>query len=382
MYFPTWLVAERGFSFADVAIIFLLARLVDALTDVPIGRLVDRHDIYRGWFGLGWMLLLIGGLLLWAASSLLVVFSGLVFVFVGWGAITVPWMALPAAFSVSSHLRFNTARELALLMGTFFGLVLPSVIAGELVLGIAVAFVLLLWSLWVVPKSPETSSASANGMSLRDWWSALLSLGASRLLLLWWLNALANAVPASVLLIYLDRVLGLEQWVGAFLVLYFIAAMLGAWMVKLMARRYDECSLWSLACLVSALAFVPAYGLAAGDGVIFAVVCLITGVCFGMESVLAPLLQTRVVSALEIRVSQSKAASFGLWTATQKLAMGFAVVVAFGLLGVAPGEDAGLEELSSEYVAAVYVAVPVALKLLVSALLVSPQWGGRLQRQS
>ena len=108
MYFPTWLVAERGFSFADVAIVFLLARLVDALTDVPIGRLVDRHAIYRGWFGLGWILLLIGGLLLWAASSLLVVFSGLVCVFVGWGAITVPWMALPRTKRTSMILEFQS----------------------------------------------------------------------------------------------------------------------------------------------------------------------------------------------------------------------------------------------------------------------------------
>jgi len=381
VYFPTWLVAERGVSFADVAIVFLLARLVDAVTDVPIGRWVDRHAIYHGWFGLGWLLLLMGGALLWAASSLFAVFAGLVLVFVGWGAITVPWMALPAAFPASYHLRLNAARELALLVGTFFGLVLPSVIAGELLLGIAIALVMLLWALWMVPKAPELAATSASSMNLRHWWSALLSLGSGRLLLLWWLNALANAVPASVLLIYLDRVLGIEQWVGAFLVLYFIAAMLGAWVVKLLAPRYDECGLWSLACLVSALAFMPAYGLGVGDGIVFALVCLITGVCFGIESVLAPLLQTRVVSALETRVSRSKAASFGLWTATQKLAMGFAVVVTFGLLGVAPGEDTGLQELTAEYVAAVYVAVPVALKLLVSALLVSPQWGGRLRRQ-
>ena len=213
-----------------------------------------------------------------------------------------------------------------------------------------------------------------------------------RLLFAWFCNGLANGLPAVLLPVYLQTVLGLPADARyGFLGLYVMTSILGLPLWVWLARRFGKHHTWQVAMLLASAGFAPAIWLGPGQGELFAAVCVLTGVCLGADLALPPSMQADVADFDRALHGQERTALlFGWWSMSAKFATALAVGIAFGLLGVglasggagvetvatagstgAPGlaDHGSAQTLPAARVAWLYAGLPVLLKLASVAAL-------------
>lgn len=385
IYLPAFYHESLGLSLGLVGGILLAARLWDVVTDPLVGIATDytasRHGRRKPWILLGaplfmlgvWFLMVPGGTAGWGH---LLVWSLLAYL--GWTLIQLPYTALGAELSGEYHQRsrITVFREAFVALGTLLAVIIPGaleqagaeratglmVMAGLMVLVLPLAVAALAWKVPDPPLRERRPVAWGRGLQLlRD------NRPFRRLLLAYLLNGFANALPATLFILFATEVLGAGDRVGLLLIVYFLAAMLALPLWLRLARRFGKHRVWALSMIWAALifAFVPLLG--EGDWLWFLLITVLTGFSLGVDQALPAAIQADVVDEDTAAGGGGRAGLyFGLWNMATKLAWALAVGVAFPVL-----ELAGFESGSGEgllVLALLYGAAPVAIKLAVVPL--------------
>ena len=185
------------------------------------------------------------------------------------------------------------------------------------------------------------------------------------------INGLANGLPATLFLLFVEHVLAAPEKQGLLLFVYFLCGILGVPFWLLVARRLGKHRTWCTAMILNAaiFAFVPLLG--AGDATIFLAICVATGLCLGADLTLPSAIQADVVDVDTARGGGRRTGLyFAFWGMATKLALALAVGIAFGLLDVAGFEAAGTNAEGPLLVLALlYGGLPVLLKAVAIALM-------------
>lgn len=387
---PTYYTETLGLPIASVGWAVLLVRLFDAVTDPLAGYAADR--INPG-FGRRRLLFLLS-LPIAALSALMLYWpadgAGVAWLTV-WGMLTslgftlvvVPYSAWGAELVNDYHgrTRLTSAREGLTLVGTLIAIVLPFAIgfeqkgfSGLAVLGIAVAAMLLLFgslTVWLVPEPVDTTKRRLPLLQ------SLSFLGANRpflrLIAAFFLNGLANGIPATLFLYFVSARLLLPELRGPLLFLYFLSAIVGVPLAALAARKLGKHRAWSVAMIAACAIFSMAPFLSPGAAVPFALICAATGLLLGFDLALPPSIQADVIDAdTAASGDQRSGLYFAAWGLATKLSLAAGVGIVFPLLGsfgFNPFPDAHNDETALFALAAIYAWVPVALKLAAIALM-------------
>jgi len=378
-----------GLPLAALGALLLLTRLADAFVDPLLGRWADRwlSEPRRAWA------------LACAAACALAI--GFVLLFHPPVRQTVPllaWCALTLtltffAYSLTSviHLAWGTrlggdvvqrSRLVAWREGFgLLGVLLANVLATRAGMGwtSAVLTVALLLGVWALGKGPVPAVGRAASphapASQADTWRALAEPwrgeGFRRLMALFLVNGVASAIPATLVLFFIqDRLLAMAD-APLFLGAYFLMAALGVpcW-VRLMAR-VGPMRAWCLGMLLSVLSFVGVLGLGAGDRAGYLLICLAGGFALGADLTVPGTLLSGVVQRAG-HSAQAEGAYAGWWQWATKLNLALAAglaLPALQALGYAPGaqEPAALHALTW-----VYGGLPCLFKL--AALVACWRW--------
>lgn len=380
IYLPTYYAEDLGLGLAATGGILLLVRLFDLLTDPLIGHLSDRLNWHRSrrrssmWLGMP--LLLLGAAMLLqpaagAGSGYLLGWSLLTFL--GWTLIAIPHTAWGAEIASDPHQRsrLSVAREGFVIVGTLTALALPflagttgttgetlSILATVLLISLPITLVLTLF----VPERPPRPAHTAQHNGLQALYH---NRPLRRLLLGYFLNNLANALPATLFLLFVNHRLQAPEWTGTLLLVYFASGVLALPLWLALARRRGKVYAWSLSMTLASVAFLAVPLLGPGDIQLFLLVCLISGLSLGADTALPASLQADV-GDIDHRLSgrQRTGLLYGLWGVITKLALALAVGIAFPLLELA-GFEAGSPPADSALLALslLYGLVPVVLKL-------------------
>ena len=384
---------ELGLSLGMVGAILLAVRLLDALQDPVLGWWSDRVAatsgdrrpflvaavplLALGLIGLfhppGWRGAALAG---WLAGCLGVVY-------VGFSMAAISYFALGAELSPDYHerTRVTAMRGAFGVAGVLIAAALPYWLAaaaggsGEGLRRFSLAYVpiLLIAAAVTLFGTPRARTSTLGAPADRALWRSLLAPlenGGFRWLLgVFVVSGVASAIPATVILFYVQDVLERPELSGAFLALYFLfgAAGMPFWVAA--SRRVGKKRAWLLGMLMSVVAFVWAFFLGQSDAFGFGMVCALSGIAYGAELALPPSILADVVDCDRGGCEQRPdGAYFGLWQLTEKLnlalAAGFALPV-LGLIGYQPGTtQAAMGPLST-----MYAAVPCVLKLLAVAVL-------------
>lgn len=377
---------------ASTGAILLAARLFDTVTDPLVGTLSDRFS-FRGarrkpWIALG---ACIAGLGLYkvlappaaADAAYLLVWS--VVLYGGWTMVAVPYLAWGAELSgdYRQRTRITAWREAFSLIGILAAGAIGAGVSGaggsqaDGAAAIAWAAILagaivLPLTLWHVPdrlplRQPKSRAAA------RTWIAGLRSLAGNRpftrLIAAWFLNGLANGIPAALFLIYLEHGLGAGSETRALFILgYFAAAVAAIPLWSAISRRTGKHRAWCVAMIAAVSAFVLVPFIPQGDFLAFAAVCAVTGAALGADLALPPAIQADVVDYDRWRSGRDRAGiQFALWGMSTKLALAAAIGLAL------PGlEAAGFSQSSPEdgrgALLAIYSLVPAAIKVVAIAI--------------
>ena len=367
-----------GVPLAALGLLLLGARLLDALADPWIGRWADAwfaHSTRRVLaIGAGAAVILAIGfhglffppvratnaLLVWCAGVLAVTyfaFSVLSVVHQAWGA--------RLGGDATQRARVVAWREGLALAGVLVASVLPSLAglgATSAVFAVALAFGIGLLAL--APRAaPVTARKRAPSMRL-----PLANPAFRRLLLVFMVNGVASALPATLVLFFIRDRLKLPSYEPLFLFSYFAAGALSMLLWVRAVARFGLARSWLAGMLLAIAAFIWAVALGPGDLIGFTLVCVASGLALGADLALPGAMLAGVIQKAG-HAGQAEGAYFGWWNFAIKLNLALAAGLALpllGQLGYAPGsrDNGALVAL-----ALAYGLLPCALKLVAAALL-------------
>lgn len=382
IYLPTFYAEEIGLGVWLVGALLFAARFADMLIDPLIGRLSDRLGRRQPMMAFGAVILLIGFYALTHPpenAEALWLFGFSILIYAGWSTLGIPYLALNAEISPDYHdkTRLASAREIAGILGVIVALTLPYLLnvadkaGATLVLmwqAIAVSLpVLLIISIYGVNEKgaalPDLAMLQGFRRFFRDQPNAVY--------LLWsyFLNNLANALPATLFLFFVERVIQRPEATGALLLLYFASGMIALPFWSWLARRTDKKRSWMLSMLTASGAFVFVPLLGEGDLVWFAVISLISGLSLGADMALPASIQSDMAQASDRGGNRLSGVLFGIWAMLTKLALALAVGIAFGTLALVDFVPEAPTPVALTALSLLYGALPVVLKLIALIIL-------------
>jgi Na+/melibiose symporter-like transporter len=403
VYLPNYFFSEWGVSLGVMGALMLIARLSDLVTDVWVGRLSDAllDRVSRRWqIALGAAALL--PLSFWLVHPLGeghspgLLLGLLVGVFFVWTWMAVPYQALMADWvdELGEKLRLNAVKEVFAVLGVLLLLLWPVMmglasdspqlmrhlwlwLAGLLAVGVtALAF----YPLKGARHQAGIGPASAKTPAFE--WRAMvrfLRQSASFNALLWpyFVNQLANALPATLFVLFVTYALALPEAVGPLLLVYFAAGLVGLPGWLWLARRWGIERVWLASVGLAMIGFSGLLWLEPGDFWGFFAVCVVSGLSLGIDLAAPNSLQAQWIQQEEARLGQKfSGLVFGVWGFFTKLAFALAVGLALPILdwmGLDAQVQAGgpLSESALMSLWLLYGGLPILLKLLAFWLIAS-----------
>ncbi len=396
---------------AALGAVLLVARLFDAVVDPWLGRVVDRlfaRSLSAVWvFGaaacavlaLGFCLLFLpqvqgaNALLWWAGVSL-------VLTYLGYSALAVAHQSWGARLGGDERQRSHIVawREGLGLLGVVLAAVTSSVLGVPAMLALLLLSLVLGWWAWThaprplagmaaLADSAKTAASATNMGSVASAWGPWRNPAFRKLLLVYLLNGIASAIPATLVLFFVqDRVQGSAALQAASLGLYFVC---GALSMPLWLRLVGHVGLghaWLVGMVLSITVFLGATQVGAGDAGLFLWVCALSGLALGSDLALPPALLAGVIADGGDR-GQLDGTYFGWWNFATKLNLALAAGVALPLLawlGYVPGARS---ESALQVLTVAYCLLPCALKALAAGALYlwmdkSPAVGGPTHKEN
>lgn len=376
---PNFYAREFGVGLSTLGTILLGARLFDAVIDPALGGWVDRlfgRSVHAVWrvacaaavvLALGFAALFFppvrgNGLLVWATLALIVTYVAYSFVSVShqsWGARLggdEPFRARVAAW-----------REAPGLIGVLLASTLPVLAGLPVMVGVFVALLAVgLWALFYAPR-PEAQATALHATRnvLLPWKNARFRA----LMLIFVLNGIASAVPATLVLFFVQDLLQAPKNLEAvFLGAYFFAGALAIPLWMQAVKRIGLAWGWLASMVLSILVFIWAATLGAGDMWAYAAVCALSGVALGADLAFPSALLTGAIHKQGDQ-GQHEGAYYGWWNFATKLNMALAAGLALPLLDVFGYTPGARDPQALQALVIAYCVLPCALKLIASGAL-------------
>lgn len=391
---PNYYTTQLGLPLASTGLVLFFARMFDTVQDPFIGQVIDKFGCSnRSWIIVSAALLCLTFSGLWLppafardSNTILLIWLGVMLslaytahsmlniAYLAWGSSLESQVATsgdqPAA-SYHQLLGASAWREAFGMVGVILASIIPSWIILQdksstetqlmqyamgftALVGIAVC-ALLLGAAKPLQRSVHTIIA------LR---TLLKNPRFAALLRIYFFNSLSVAVPASLILFFINDRIQAPEKTALFLSSYFIAGACGLPLWIKLAKRIDAQRSWQLGMLIAVLSFVSASLLGAGDDYAFLLVCIASGFALGADLALPPVLLTVVVND-----KHNMGAYFGLWSLIGKFTLALAglSLSLLALLNYQPSQvnqTNGLMALTFTY-----AVLPCAFKLIALFLL-------------
>jgi len=383
---PSFYAETMGLGLATVGAIFLGLRLLDVISDPLLGYVSD-HIPSR--FGKRRLPMAIGAVI--GAPALIMVFSPApgvsagyligwgAMLYIAWTAVQIPYVAwaVELEHNYAARAQLNGYREGAGLLGIMAtgvaGVVLVTLTEQDrfqvlawatVILGCGVFYVTLRF----VPEGRFVPSDKSRALSFP--WRNRLFL---RVLTAWFLNGLANGLPAVCLPLFMTHILGASNTdQAALLFIYFLFAVVGIQGWVWLSRLYTKHSIWCLSMTMACAVFLTVPLLNTGDIVAFGVICALTGLTLGSDLALPPAIQADCADWDRFRFRKERTGTlFAYWSMSTKLALGLAVGFAFPALSWLGLDDQTQTASNQSKMALVviYAVIPIVLKLMAIMLM-------------
>lgn len=390
--------------------ILIISRVIDALQDPVLGYFSDRLTKIRHG-----RLILVGSMvpLLMAGFFMLFdppaifhpgadginphptllaiwLFLALVLVHLGYSGVSIGYHALGAELTddYNERTRVTVGREVFGLTGMMCAVVLPPLLtarfgeaAGYQLLGIIFLPICLFFALptlFLSPRSVHGPVQQRPGGVFKSFFAPLGNPLYRRLLMVFVVNGSALGIAVSVMLFYVEHVLGGSKLqAGMILLAYFIsgAASVPLWMY--LSKHLTKAAAWFVGIILTVVAMGLAAFLGHGDIGLFIGISVLTGMGLGADYGLPPSILADVINAQEGRETRGATGSyFGLWALSTKLATAIGAACSLpilALLGFNPGNGA----YNTHALVFVYIALPIAVKLIAAAML----WSIRIEAE-
>lgn len=379
---PHYYAANFGLPLATLGFLLLGGRLLDALLDPLLGRGINRL-LHRSpaqslpWAAGAALVLALGFAGLWfplwtQGDALLVNLSvSLLLTYLAFSALTIghqSWAALLGGTEV------QRARIVAWREGLGLAGVLVASVAGtlwDMWISVALLWLALPLAWWGWRSGPQPALAPPQPEAAEDRGPQPMADPAFRALLaVFMLNGIASALPATLMLFFVQDLLQAPASMQAlFLGAYFVCGALGMGLWLALVARWGLLRSWLVGMLLACAVFSFAATLGPGDAWGYAAVCAASGLALGSDLALPGAMLAGITLRARQRNGTQEGAYFGWWACATKLNLALAGGLALPALaawGYAPGAQ---DPQALRALTWAYCLLPCGLKLAAAALL-------------
>ena len=403
LYFPVYIfladfyVRNFDVKLAEIGIIFLCVRLFDAVSDPIMGLVSDRFSTPLGfrkfWLVLGMPLVFLSTVALFWPNPEAVIGSlyltlWLIILTVGWTVMMTPYFALGAEMSsnYSERSRITLYREAIALIGTILAAILYSLgkndMEGMKYIALFVVIILPLSVLACVyfvsedvkPKFiPKTVGISKIFLAFR---SEPMFI---RLLVAYFVNGAANALPAALFVFFVGQRLGSPHLAGPFLLIYFGAAVIATPLWVKLSERIEKHRLWCYTMIYASGVFFSVVFIGSGDLLAFFLVCLLSGFALSADLAIPSSIQADLIDIETVKGGKRRtAAFFSFWSIATKGSVAVSSGLALLILSYFGFDIAGNNsQVSLGVLTALYAIAPIVLKIFAIFLM----WNFKLNKR-
>ena len=382
---PNHYAREFGMPLATLGLVLLFARLFDAFIDPLLGKFSDKlfarsakavlafGAIAGVFLATGFVLLFFPPLIVQQQQTMLIAWAAvtLLITYAAYSALSIAhqsWGAMLGGTEVQRS-RLVAWREALGLIGVILASILP--VAGGLIASTAIFIIAIFvaWVAWTQSVKPISSFPSLANTSSHSIFKPFNNVQFKRLFVVFVLNGIASAVPATLILFFVqDRLQAPKQMEAAFLGAYFVCAALAVPLWLQGIKRIGLTKSWLLGMVLSIVIFVWAMQLGRGDATAFIVICALSGIALSADLTIPSALLAGVIADAGDR-GRAEGAYFGWWNFATKLNLALAAGLTLpllGLMGYTPGTQQP-EALTALTI--VYCLVPIAIKVVAAVTL-------------
>ncbi|MBN8544276.1 MAG: MFS transporter [Alphaproteobacteria bacterium] len=377
LHAPDFYVTKHGLSLATVGAALLGLRIIDAIQDPLIGALSDRFGTRRmRIIQYAALILAVSFFALFHPPASYALLWFIVFVFLAttaYSILSINLNSLGALWGASPFIqtRITSTRESLGIIGLLCAVTIPSLPIDQPFTVLSIMLTILLILALILLRSWRKQAESPNTRAVT---SALLSGFLSFTPTTKWfflafaLSMLASSIPAVLVIFFVRDLLGAEGYLGAFLLLYFLAGIAGIPIWQAISKRCGKCRTWLWSMLLAVISFIGAYFLEVGALIPYAIICITSGIAFSADLILPPSIIADQIHAQPEHDTSS--AHYGMLAFLTKAALalssGFSLLV-LDLAGFVPATQNSPTALNA--LSLLYALIPCLIKLIAATVL-------------
>ncbi len=380
VYMPAFLAEQPAFSFSMIGVIFFGARLVDTVSDPLIGYFSDRTNLLigkrRAWlFITAPIFIVVFYELLKSNETPAYLFLLVSIWYIGGTGLLVPYYAWGAEIEngYKAHNRYTAARVIFGLLGTVTALALPALTVGTQnslatislnVNIVAASMVIALLFMITLPDKPGTNQVNSSFLSVFKVFKRKSHF--NRLMISQFFNATANAIPATLFILFSTHVLKRADLAGPILIIYFLMAALSIPIWTRMSLRWSKESCWRSAMILASIVFMATIFVGENTIWVFIVITFITGFMAGADLCLPGSMLADLVELDKHAHGKSRSGVyFAFWGTLSKFCLALAIGITFPILDLGiMVQDASNAPINTDLLLYMYGFMPAVLKLI------------------
>lgn len=389
VYLPEYYINSLGLSLTMVGAAFLIVKLVDMLLDPVLGGIMDgtrsRFGRFRPWLVAGTPIIAIGTFALFMARpgvGPIYLWFWLAVLYVGYSMVVLSQTAWGAVLSSDYQQRSRVYAwwQGANVVGMILVLCLPPIVTGVFkgdhldsirAMGWFIVLLAPITVLLAVTTVGEPVAPPKHGKTgLKQYLKLLTRPSVQRLLIADLLMGLAPGIAGTLFLFFFERMKGFDKTqAGILLLIYFIAALAGAPLWPMLAKRIGKHRALAVASVVYAVVQLTAVITPPGELVLGMIVLVLAGLPYSAAPLLVRAMMADIGDEERLESGVDKTGLlYAIVTGTIKLgyALAVGVFIILGWLGFdpktpTPAGDAALVGL--------YAFAPAVLGLVVAAVM-------------
>jgi Na+/melibiose symporter-like transporter len=389
VYLPEYYVTSLGLSLTTVGAAFLIVKLLDMLLDPVLGGMMDntrsRFGRFRPWLAAGAPIIAIGSYALFMAKpgvGAVYLWFWLSVVYVGYSMVVLSQTSWGAVLSRDYQERSRVFAwwQGANVVGMILVLCLPPIVTGVFkgdhldsvaAMGWFIVLLAPLAVLLAVTTVGEPTAPPRSGKtSLKQYFALLGRPSVRQLLIADLLMGLAPGIAGTLFLFFFERMKGFDKTQsGVLLLIYFIAALAGAPIWPMLAKRIGKHKSLAVASVLYAIVQLATVFMPPGEVVLGMIVLVLAGLPYSAAQLLVRAMMADIGDEERLLTGVDKTGLlYAIVTGTLKLgyALAVGVFIILGALGFDPKTPTAAGDAA---LIGLYAFAPAALGLVVAAVM-------------
>ena len=388
IFLPSFYNLSLGFALSTLGLIILVSRFFDVFSDIYIGYQTERRVIHHKskkkqiQFGVLIFIFSLIGLYVVQPSNIYLFIFYYNLALISYSIAIIPYdsIVIDQKKTLSKRFHLATIKEIFTIAGVISALVFPTVISKILSIDLLSPQVIKLTGLFMIIISiigiiifhfffHEDNQYQSKSVSIKQIKSFIYKNKKITLFaIITFFNLLANNFTANLFIIFVSTHLGLPNYAGLFLILYFVITLIATPFWYKIGKSYKNMFLLQIGTLITMIGFSPVLFINSQNWELYLVVILITGIGVGIDLIIP---QVELADILDDnkdnRLSQIFTAFFSI---IKKAAIGIAGGISLTGYGYLEKVEYSLHPLIPN-IMIFYFFIPIIIKLIVLLLVMS-----------